>query len=98
MCGHDEKSKGSKGGCLVSVKPDDPLDKEEDKMWGGLLVLIRWCTRSTGPSSRFFLSNQTCVEPATYLLYSSQSHGAGLVNQALPLSCSISDNRYQGVP
>lgn len=31
----------------------------------GLLVLICWCTRSTGRSSRFFLSNQTCVEPAT---------------------------------
>ena len=35
------KTNGSKSRCLVSVKPDDPLDKEEDKMWAlGLDLLV----------------------------------------------------------
>jgi len=49
MCGHghDEKSNGSKGRCLVSGKPDDPLDKEEDKMWAvGLDLLVYSIHRS----------------------------------------------------
>jgi hypothetical protein len=41
MCGHGHHEEGSKSRCLVSVGPDDSLDKEEDKMWAvGLDLLV----------------------------------------------------------